>query len=177
MVEANLDDPVAFRRSLDQLLGMLGSAAHTAFFPAWPPAYPKRDEAPRCFHVMPFGSPWANAVRELVRAECAKRGWVYTRGDESDEQRVIPGIWLEISRASAVLVDITNSTPNVALELGMTNVLGRRCAIVAQGVPADYLFDSVEKTQVRGYGAAPHFDSLRSHVAALLSRKGGTASP
>jgi len=166
----NRDDPVAFRRALDQLLGILGPAAPSVLLPAWPPAYPRRDEAPRCFHVMPFGPAWANDAREAARAECSRHGWVYVRGDESNEQRIIPGIWLEISRASAILVDITGRTPNVALELGLAHALGRRCGIVAQGNPADHLFDGVDKTQVRGYEVGPPFHKLTSLVGALLEQ-------
>ncbi|MHC4250875.1 MAG: hypothetical protein ACYS9X_17245, partial [Planctomycetota bacterium] len=124
LAEGHRDDAVAFRRSLEQLLGMLGADAPEVLLPAWPPAYPDPGGKPRCFHIMPFRPKWAKPTRDIAAEVCDAKGWVYSRGDEADEQRIIRGIWQEIGRSSAVLVDVTGHTPNVALELGLVHALG-----------------------------------------------------
>ena len=168
------DDAVAFRRSLGQLLGMLGADAPAAFLPAWPPEYPDPAERPRLFHIMPFRPTWAAPTRDLARAECRKSGWTYTRGDETSEQRIIRGIWVEIARSSAVLVDITGQNPNVALELGLTHALGRPCRVVAQGDPAKHMFESLEKIQVHRYGQGSSYRGLAEQVGELVGLGKGT---
>ena len=81
---------------------------------------------------------------------CRRHGWGYSRGDESLVQRIIPGIWQELCRASAVIIDVTGHNPNVALELGLVHALGCPYRVVARGNPKDYTFPSLSKVQVRG---------------------------
>lgn len=168
LAEGNKDDAVAFRRSLEQLLGMLGADAPAVLLPAWPPAYPNPSEKRRCFHVMPFGRKWSDATREIARKACRKHGWEYYRGDEVDEQRVIRGIWSGIAGASAVLVDITGHNENVALELGLAHALGRHCHVVAQGDPEEHMFASLKKVQVHSYHRGPTYSGYEEHVSRLL---------
>jgi hypothetical protein len=168
LAERSVDDAIAFRRSIEQLTGMLGADAPAILLPAWPPAYPDPQEKPRCFHVMPFRPTWAKPTRDLAEQVCNGRGWVYSRGDEADAQRIIPGIWNEIARASAVLVDITGHNPNVALELGLVHALGRPYRVVAQGFAEENMLDSLEKVQIHGYGSAPHYSNFAQVVEGLL---------
>ena len=168
LAEQATGDACAFARAIAQLVGLLGADAPAVLYPAWPPAYPPRTGKPRCFHVMPFRPTWATPVRDLASAVCRERGWTYTRGDESEAQRIIPGIWREIATASAVLVDITGHNVNVALELGLAHALGRPYCLVAQGDAAEHLFPSVAKVQVRAYGSKRPYAPLRRHIAAHL---------
>lgn len=163
------DDAVAFRGALARVLGTLGADAPTALLPAWPPAYPPADGERRLFHVTPFGPPWAAATREIARAACQSRGWTYSRGDELEEQRVIRGIWTEIGRSSAVLVDLTGLNANVALELGLVHALGRPFRILTQGNPGIEVFESVAKLQVHAYGGGQGHPGLGGEVEALLA--------
>jgi len=163
----NQDDAVAFRGSVLRLLGMLGADAPTVLFPAWPPAYPDSETKPRCFHVMPFSEGWSNSVRDVVREACGA-GWIYSRGDESEEQRIIPGIWKEISRASAVLIDVTGHNPNVALELGLVHALGRPYRVVAQGKLDESSFPSLAKVKVHSYGPTLRSFALGDFVREFL---------
>lgn len=168
LAEENIDDAVAFRRSLEQLMGMLGADAPAVLLPAWPPAYPDPSAKPSCFHVMPFSKKWSVPIREIARKTCEKHGWQYYRGDEVDEQRIIRGIWDGIAGASAVLVDITDHNENVALELGLARALGRHCYVVAKGDPEKHMFASLKKVQVHGYGRAPNYSGFEKAVESLL---------
>ncbi len=169
LVRGARDDAVAFRRSLDQLLGMLGADAPAALLPAWPPAYPDPTTKLRLFHVMPFRPRWARPTRDLAKAVCDKKGWRYVRGDEAEEQRIIRGIWSEIGRASAVLIDITGHNPNVALELGLVHALGCRYRVIGQGESEMHMFDSLEKVQVHSYGKEPGYRGFKEEVEKLLA--------
>jgi len=169
MAERSQEDAVAFRRALEQLLGMLGADAPAILLPAWPPVYPQHDKKPRCFHVMPFRPAWSKPTRELADEVCRQNGWVYSRGDEAEAQRIIYGIWSEICSASAVIVDITGHNPNVALELGFVHALGRPYRVVAQGDADKYMFPSLEKVQIHSYGGGPSFSKFRDIVETLLA--------
>lgn len=162
------DDATSFRRALNDVLGMLGADAPMALLPAWPPAYPSPSAKPNLFHVMPFRPRWAKPTRDLAEAVCNANGWTYTRGDEAEEQRVIRGIWTEISRSSAVLIDITGHNPNVAIELGLTHALGRPYRIVAQGNPERHSFASLEKVQIHRYGRGPSYRGFQEAVGELI---------
>ena len=166
--EAQMQDVTALGRALQQLLGMLGAGAPLIAFPAWPPAYPSSANKPRCFHVMPFRPDWASPTRDLARTVCKKRGWDYVRGDESEEQRIIRAIWTEICSASAVVVDITDQNPNVALELGMTHAIGRPVRILAQGDVEKHMFPSVRKLQVHRYDGRPAYGGFVEAIGGLL---------
>ena len=168
MAEGKRDDAMAFRRALEQLLGMLGADAPAMLLPAWPPVYANRDQKPACFHVMPFRPAWSKPTRDRAHKVCHQNGWAYSRGDEAEAQRIIYGIWSEISSASAVLVDITGHNPNVALELGVVHALGRPYRIIAQGDAEDHIFPSLEKVQLHTYGAGPSFSNFDEIVGGLL---------
>ena len=117
---------------------------------------------------MPFRPKWAKPTRDLAEAMSNANGWTYTRGDEAEEQRVIRGIWIEIARSSAVLIDITGLNPNVALELGLTHALGRPHRIVAQGNPERHMFASLEKLQIHKYGRGPSYRGFEGAVGGLM---------
>ena len=169
MAERSQEDAVAFRRALEQLLGMLGADAPAILLPAWPPVYPQHDKKPRCFHVMPFRPGWSKPNRDLADEVCRQNGWIYSRGDEAEAQRIIYGIWSEICSASAVIVDITGHNPNVALELGFVHALGRPYRVVAQGDAEKHMFPSLEKVQIHNYGSGPSFSEFRDVVESLLA--------
>ena len=151
MAEERLDDAIGFRQAVDSVLGLLGAAAPLAILPAWPAAYPDSTAPPQCFHVTPFVPTWGSATRSLAEQVCTENGWQYRRGDESDEQRIIRGIWEEIAVASAVMVDITGLNPNVALELGLAHVMGKETLVVAQKANTPKWFPAIEKIQVHSY--------------------------
>jgi hypothetical protein len=84
-------DPAGFVAKADQLIRALPAPPWRVLRPAWLAAYPDEKQR-RCFHVMPFGPDWANEVRDVARAACEERGFVYRRGDEAEEGRIIHAI-------------------------------------------------------------------------------------
>ena len=155
MARANVSDAVALRGSLEHIAGSLGAQGPAILLPAWVPAAPARAARLQCFHVMPFSQKWSRDARDRIAGICARSGWDYARGDESAAQRIVPGIWQEICRASAVVIDITGFNVNVGLELGLVHALGRPYRIVTRGHAKDHMFPAVEKVQIHTYGDEP----------------------
>jgi len=154
-----LEDPVGFEGVIKQLLRDLPETGLRLIRPRWPGSYPKVGDRRRCFHVMPFGSPWSDSVRDSVRAACGGIA-EYQRGDEADDGRIIRGIWLDICRADVVLVDLTDLNLNVLIELGLAHALGRKTVLVRRA-GAGELPRNIAKIRVHDYADA---DDLRKRV-------------
>lgn len=151
-------DPVTFVAGSAQILATLGAPPWQLLRPSWAGAYPASATdaaaAPRCFHVMPFGPPWADGVRDAARAACNARGWVYRRGDEAEEGRIIHAIWDDLCRADLVLVELCGGNLNVLIELGMAHALGRPVLAVQRRGEVDLRPRHIEKLRVLAYDDA-----------------------
>jgi hypothetical protein len=124
---------------------------------------------PSVFHVMPFSESWSNAVRDTVRASCNTHGFVYKRGDEADEGRIIQSIWQDICAAHSVLVDLTGLNINVLIELGMAHALGRIVLTVRQAGLKEPLPRNIEKLRVLDYDSPAGLSRLlESRLAARV---------
>jgi nucleoside 2-deoxyribosyltransferase len=143
-------DPVGFAAATAQLLPMLGAPPWRLLRPAWPAAYPGAAEK-RCFHVMPFGPSWANEARDVARTFCEERGFVYRRGDEAEDGRIMHAIWDDLCRAHVVLVDVTGANLNVMIELGMAHAIGRPLLAVRRSDAVDVRPKNIEKLRVLRY--------------------------
>lgn len=119
-----VQDRIAFAGACEQIARQWPQGRLQLLNPAWPGAY-AQDDAPNCFHVMPFGPPWSNAARDTARRVCRDKGLHYGRGDEAADHRILHAIWQDICRAQVVLVDMTDGNLNVLTELGMAHALGR----------------------------------------------------
>lgn len=152
-------DPVAFRRYVEPVLGSAGSDSPQIVFPAWPGSYP-RPGVRRCFHVTPFGPPWAGEVMSTVATACgaAEPPVEYVRGDQVLDADIIRSIWDHLCQASHVVVDLTGLNPNVALELGIAHTLGRNVLLVTQ--------------EDGGKGFLPSIRKLRAHRYSLVDDRG-----
>src|ERR1700737_2232729 len=82
---------------------------------------------------MPFDKKLDHAYR-FIEQMCAKAKpeLAAVRGDVVDEGEIIKSIWEEISRATHVTVYLTGFNPNVCLELGIANALGRNTLLVGR---------------------------------------------
>lgn len=150
-------DPIETYNFLNDL-PQLKAAALALLFPPWPGFYPDPDK-PRCFHVMPYLKSFDSA-REAVRSACSAVGVTYIRDDETKEKRVITrSIWEEIGKASMVVVDVTGLNPNVALELGLADVLGRSVLLVAQD-EIKILFPEISKRPVKTYSSTLELERI-----------------
>jgi hypothetical protein len=163
-----IDDPIGFIGSVKQILREQGLADIQVIFPAWPGHYPNA-AMPSVFHVMPFSESWSNAVRDTVRASCNTHGFVYKRGDEADEGRIIQSIWQDICAAHSVLVDLTGLNVNVLIELGMAHALGRIVLTVRQAGLKEPLPRNIEKLRVLDYDSPAGLSRLlESRLAARV---------
>ena len=177
LAEAQRGDAIALRGAIEQIVGDIGAGGPAVLLPAWPCGRRDSSPMPMCFHVMPFGRPWSDGARDAVAAACRQRGWTYVRGDASHNQRIVPGIWQDIWRADAVVIDTTDLNANVALELGLVHALGRQHMIVAQTngdsgslFPSTaHIFPTIGKFRIHGYRPAPGFAGLASGVEDFLS--------
>ena len=163
-------DPIEAEEMLGSLVSINGGGKAALLLPVWPGFYPEGGGRRRCFHVMPFRESWSDGARDVLRRACEGKA-VYRRGDETEEQRVIHSIWEEVCRATHVVVDLTNLNPNVCLELGLAQALGRPTLLVAQeGGTVEALFPEISKLQVKPYTLADGGKSLAAHVAAFLQK-------
>lgn len=133
------NDPLTLNYSIRKFVDFLEDGNTTTLYPQWTPVYPDA-ENPRLFHVMPYTPAWADEVTFITRRACLSTGVEYVRGDEMTDPDVIRSIWEEIGKSTHVLVDLTDFSANVALELGIAHTLGRPCLIVGQ-------VNTVEKLQ------------------------------
>jgi len=161
------DDPVAVHRALETALGLAGKPDARLLLPAWPGSYAD-PRSPRCFHVMPFGYPWSDAVRDLAAAACVQAHVTYVRADLVRESRIIRSIWDEICRATHILVDLTAFNANVAFELGVAHALGRSVFLMGQSDTVERLFPSLAKVRVQRYDLADGGARLGHAIASFL---------
>jgi hypothetical protein len=99
--------------------------------PRWPLGYTQGGR-PRCFIVMPFAQE-LEATQRTYRAiadEGTRIGVDTIRGDVAVRQEIIHSIWEETGQASHVLVDLTGFNPNVCLELGLADLLGKHSLLI-----------------------------------------------
>jgi hypothetical protein len=157
-------DPAGFAAAARQVLREIDEPQWQVLRPAWPGAYPEPTQ-PRCFHVMPFGPPWADAVRDAARAACTALGLDYKRGDEAKDGRIVRAIWDDLCSASVVLVELHGGNLNVMIELGIANALGRPVLTVQRGGGYDLRPRHIEKLRFYSYETAEELsDLLHAHL-------------
>lgn len=127
-----ISDPIGVAPALQLLNSYLQDHAQIIVYPRWPGCYPDPNH-PRCFVVMPFRKKLDPAYR-LIEQLCkdAKPGIAPIRGDVAEEGEIIRSIWEEIGRATHITVDLTDFNPNVCLELGIANALGRNSILIGR---------------------------------------------
>ncbi len=145
--------PLAFHAALEQFLGQLGADALRILQPCWPASYPDPGK-PRCFIVMPFDPRLAltQAIYQHLEARLRTAGVEPVRGDVAEGQDIIHSIWEETARATQVLVDLTGYNPNVCLELGMADTLGRPVLLIGEAGTEKSLFPAIAKRRCHTYG-------------------------
>jgi hypothetical protein len=149
-------DPVSFGNALGTFNSYLGSEAHALILPRWPGSYPD-PAAPRCFAIMPF-RPAQEPAHAVVASEAGRVGVRCVRGDVADGQQIIESIWQEICRATHITVDLSGFNPNVCLELGIANTLGRRTLLIGiEGTASELkrMLPNVAKWRCHTYAAGP----------------------
>ncbi|MDO9597299.1 MAG: hypothetical protein Q7J47_06225 [Azoarcus sp.] len=153
------DDPIKFRNALTTFNTYLGARHHELLQTRWPGMYPS-PRAPRTFAVMPFRHE-REAAYAVIEATARQAGIEPVRGDQADGQEIIESIWQEICRATHVTVDLSGFNPNVCLELGMADALGRPTLLIGeQGTEQqmDATLPGVAKRRCHTYAVDPGND-------------------
>ena len=127
-----ISDPIGVAPALQLLNSYLQDHAQIILYPRWPGCYPAPNN-PRCFMIMPFRKKLDPAYR-LIEQLCRKAQPEVApiRGDVAEEGEIIRSIWEEIGRATHITVDLTDFNPNVCLELGIANALGRNVILIGR---------------------------------------------
>jgi hypothetical protein len=115
-----------------------GRAAMLAL-PAFPPPAPPTGEPPALFHVTAFRS-WSKPCEDVIRDACRDAGLVYRIGYERLDPDILGAIWVDITRASFVVADVTHLNPNAVLELAIAQAVSRPTLVVSRtaGLPAHF---------------------------------------
>ena len=146
-------DPIEFRAALTAFSGYLSTNPQIVIYPRWPISYPD-PLAPRCFVVMPFRRELDSIWNALAR-ECDRAGIEPVRGDLAEGQAIIASIWEEIGRATYIIGDLTGLNPNVCLELGIADALGRRMFLIGAPGTEKSLFPNLAKQRCHPYSPGP----------------------
>lgn len=149
----------------------------------------KRDLRPvagSVFFAMPYGSKTTRYEKDfdfdhlyeaVYRATVEEAGMTAVRADSIyGPQTVMEPIWRGIQEAEIVVVDFTTRGPNVAMEFGMSYLIGKKMIYLTQD-PDDIPTDV--RGQVRYIEYSPHFDAvdrLRVELKAQLAAIRGEAN-
>jgi len=164
--ETNAD----FVDRLARLVTMLPGSSFELLFPAWPASYPTRRNL---FHITPFRK-WSETTGNWLSRQCEPRKMQVARGDSSAQQRIIHAIWAQLTGATAVVADMTELNPNVALELGVAHAFGKPSLLIYnRDEDGDdrrelRLFESVRQDHVHAYSPNDEFVTAKSALAAFL---------
>jgi hypothetical protein len=109
---------------------------------------------------MPFRPSWADEVRDAARSVCTDLGFIYRRGDEAEEGRIIQAVWDDLCRANVVLVELHGGNLNVMIELGIAHGLGRPVLAVQKSGAQDLRPRHIEKLRVHTYNTADELNAL-----------------
>jgi nucleoside 2-deoxyribosyltransferase len=95
----------------------------------WAASFPTGQR--RCFVIMPFREELAPTWATIQGASTGTEVQM-ERGDQAQGQEIIGSIWAEIGRASEVVVDLTGFNPNVCIELGIADTLGKPVLLIGK---------------------------------------------
>ena len=149
------NDPLTIPACFKLVNRYLGGGAQMLLYPRKPAAY-SDGRSRRCFIVMPFREE-LDDVHDTIARTCREAHVEPVRGDVARGQEIIDSIWEEIGRATHVTVDLTNLNPNVCLELGIADTLGRRTLLIGKKGTAERLkrdFPSIAKRRCHAYPGA-----------------------
>jgi signal transduction protein with GAF and PtsI domain len=108
--------------------------------PKWKGWYPVIENC--CFVLMPYRPLWANNVRRVIKTAVESRNLIFRIADEETGPAVMEDIWKGICEARVIVADLSTANPNVAYEVGLADVVGKKMILLAQDpkkVPFDFV--------------------------------------
>jgi hypothetical protein len=148
-------DAITSARLIGYGISLIKGNPPTLAYPIRPGRYP--DAARRCFIVMPFRDHVAAGYR-LIAEQCVKANVAAIRGDVTSDQQILRSIWDELGYATHVTVDLTDFNPNVCLELGIADTLGRASFLIGRPGTEKALFPCLAKRRLNVYTGEPAND-------------------
>ncbi|HJQ32117.1 MAG TPA: GAF domain-containing protein [Pyrinomonadaceae bacterium] len=120
-----------------------------------------------CFVLMPYSPSWSKNVRRAIKAAVERQGLRFKIADEDVGRHVMEDVWRGICEARLVIADLSTANPNVAYELGLADVLGKKIIMLAQN-PKDVPFDFVgSRLLVYDFN---RLDALEDRLSARISK-------
>jgi signal transduction protein with GAF and PtsI domain len=107
--------------------------------PKWRGWYPMIENS--CFVLMPYRTKWSANVRQIIRTAIMNTGLNFRIADEETGPAVMEDVWKGICEARIIVADLTTANPNVAYEIGLADVVGKKLIVLAQdekAVPFDF---------------------------------------
>jgi hypothetical protein len=94
----------------------------------------------QCFIAMPYSKSWSSSIEKLLKESCQIAGMKAVVAKNMDGRVVAHDIWEGITGSPIMIADMTDGNPNVAYEVGLADVLGKRVILLCQGntVPFDF---------------------------------------
>lgn len=108
--------------------------------PCWQGRYAAKKDS--CFVLMPYGPSWSKNVRRTIKVAVEKQGLRFKIADEDVGRNVMEDVWRGICEARLIIADLSTANPNVAYEVGLADVLGKKIIMLAQdpkSVPFDFI--------------------------------------
>jgi signal transduction protein with GAF and PtsI domain len=98
--------------------------------PRWRGWYAVSDNS--CFVLMPYRQSWSNNVRLAIGRAVKRSRLVFRIADEETGRVVMEDVWKGICSARIVVADLSTANANVAYEVGLADVLGKKMILLAQ---------------------------------------------
>jgi signal transduction protein with GAF and PtsI domain len=133
--------------------------------PKWRGWYPMIENC--CFVLMPYGPRWAGNVRRVIKTAVESRNLVFRIADEETGSGIMDDVWKGICEARIIVADISTANPNVAYELGLADVVGKKLIVLSQD-PKKVPFDFVG-TRLLAY-RPDRLDDLQDKLAERLGQ-------
>ena len=130
------------------------------------------DRRPNAFIAMQFSEPYNEVYRDAIRPLVEEIGYEPMRVDDISRPGIILNdIWNQLTEASVVIAEVTESNPNVYYEIGVAHALRKPTILLAQRgtkLPFDLgphrciFYDNTIP------GRAKLLDSLRTSLSSVL---------
>jgi hypothetical protein len=91
--------------------------------------------------LMPYSKDWSKNVKRTIKRALESQGLSFRIGEEEIGRSIMKDVWKGLCEARIVIADLSEANPNVAYEVGLADVLGKKTILLAQdlsSVPFDF---------------------------------------
>lgn len=94
-----------------------------------------------CYVLMPYSKEWSKNVKRTIKNAVESQGLTFRIAEEETGRYIMKDVWKGLCEARIVIADLSEANPNVAYEVGLADVLGKKTILLAQdvnSVPFDF---------------------------------------